>query len=500
MKTKMKFLLIATVLVMFLLPSTLFVASGINDSSSGDDKGIDDYINGLKYDPDASIALKTTPTQVPSSSYSHPEGKTVTVYYTKKNASNDPTGILTNSEEISTVTYPGSLLTGDHDLAGNRPNAIYLKRAPITLNIDLNGLKSGGKMVVDPTDYANVYDAISKKCAEWAETGNKRPSSYTYTFTKAESERQLEVKLGVSAKQLQGLNIGFNWVSKDTETVYVVKFTQVYYNVSATLPMSPSMLFDSSVTLKDVQNKIHQGNQAVAVTDVVYGRTVLVAIKSNESSKTIDAAISAAIKGSKESLNAKYKDIINNCETKVFVYGGNLTLPNDIFEVKKQLKDCIVTGKEIEYAKPISYKTAFIDHNNKTALCKNSTEYYEKKVIETKPITFSYHFTGAFNSRCKITYQTFEKMEFTETGVPIYVGLKTKTYESGLIWAGNRSSTTFPENHLPTFTMSVLGRSCKDVMTNRTFTPMESLHYDHWGTTCNQHIKVLVDGNVVWNQ
>ncbi len=489
--------MVCLALVAVMVIPVILIPAGVMVETSGDNNGLNSYLKNINYDPDKDIVMHSGCTQLPYT-YNGDDTQTVTVKYVLQTAKTDGFGTLANSSRISSIAYPGAILEGNSDLADNNPTRVLSPdRSNVTLNIDLPGLSSN-VFDVNPTNYGDVKNAIDSKCKEWSQSGSTKEVNMTYTYTKAESEKQLEVELNVTAEKLANLNISSDYVSKGTETKYVVKYSCIYYGVSVSLKNQPGDYFGPQTTVKDINTFIKDHQQGVIVSYVAYGCEVLMSVTSNESSDDVNSAISAAICGTTESLSNEYKEIVNNCKIDVWVNGGPSGVPvpkNSINEVKKYVNNCIPTPESITNSVPLQYVTSFID-TGATAHCQSTAEYNEKIVTITQEIEFSYDFSGAFASHNKLVYYTFDKID--ENGN--YVNERQVELKSGTIYAGNSSVQTITAKHEPRFTLYVTGDGCDDIIGNGvSLYPLESIYYDHGGTTCDQSITVKVDGVTVYD-
>lgn len=216
-------------------------------------------------------------------------------------------------------TYPdaiwaGSLVQGASINNNNFSPIGGLARSPGRIRLTTNFLNStAGSQSLDlpVVSATTVEDGRRALLARLAPSGSI--GTMLMSFASAETVREAMVKLGVAyegsgvkASLDAKLNSGYN------ENTIVGKFTQVFYTLVFEPTAGDAPFFAPSVTLADVQRWAQTGNPAVYVSEVKYGRTMLVRFTGNMSRLGLEASVKAAYSGFKGEGEAAYKDSVKN--------------------------------------------------------------------------------------------------------------------------------------------------------------------------------------------
>ncbi|WDV45153.1 thiol-activated cytolysin family protein [Clostridiaceae bacterium M8S5] len=347
---------------------------------------------------------------VPKEGYKE-DGKFIVLEHTKKSLGTNPVDISV-VDSIMDRTYPGALLLADGDFAKNRPTALTAKRKPIDISIDLPGLGKNNTITVDNPSYGGVTAAVNELIDKWSKKDSEThtlPARTQYSETMVYSKNQLKMGLNVDidvADQLLGIN--FEAITKGEQKYMVASYKQIFYTVSAQLPDNPSDLFDESVTFKHLQGKgVSDQSPPVMVSNVAYGRTVYVVLKTNSQSNKVEAAFKALIKGQKIEANSEYENIINDSSFQVVVLGGdaqehNKLITTNFEEIRQIIKDnATFSLKNPGY--PISYTSTFIK-DNALAAVHNSTDYVETTATEYSKGRIVLDHSGGYVARFNVSW------------------------------------------------------------------------------------------------
>ncbi|WDV44347.1 thiol-activated cytolysin family protein [Clostridiaceae bacterium M8S5] len=325
---------------------------------------------------------------VPKEGYSE-NGKFIVLEHTKRSLGGNPVDISV-VDSIMDRTYPGALLLADGEFAKNRPTALMAERKPINISIDLPGLENNSTILVENPSYGTVNGAIQKLIDRWAAKNSEThtlPARTQYTETMVHSKNQLKMGLNVDIDLVdKKLGIDFGAIMKGEEKCMVASYKQIFYTVSAQLPNNPSDLFGSDVTFKELQGKgVSDNSPPVMVSNVAYGRTVYVVLKTSSSSNKVEATFKALLKGQSIKGNTEFENIAENSSFSVVVLGGdaqehNKLITTDFNEVRNIIKDnATFSLKNPGY--PISYTSSFLKDNSLAAV-HNSTDYVETTSTE----------------------------------------------------------------------------------------------------------------------
>lgn len=304
--------------------------------------------------------------------------------------------INTTSVDISIIdsvtdrTYPGALQLANKNFTENKPDTLITKRKPQNIHIDLPGMGASATVEVKNPNYANVAAAVDDLVNKWHDNysgGNTLPARTQYSESMVYSKSQIEAALNVNSKVFDGtIGIDFNSISKGEKKVMIAAYKQIFYTVSATLPTNPSDVFDNSVTFNELTKKgVSNAAPPLMVSNVAYGRTIFVKLETSSKSNDVEAAFSAALKGTDVKSKGKYSDILDNSSFTAVVLGGdaaehNKVVTKDFDVIRSVIKDNAAFSRK-NPAYPISYTSVFLK-DNKIAGVNNRSEYVETTSTE----------------------------------------------------------------------------------------------------------------------
>ena len=221
------------------------------------------------------------------------------------------------------VAWPGALVQGA-TINNNAFSPIGLPRAAgrIRLATEFTGANSGLSQSTDlPIMSATAVDdarrGLLQRLAPRGSTG-----MIFANYESAETLREALVKLAV-AYEGSGLTASgdLHWNSAYNENTIVAKFTQVFYRVQFD-PSDDSPFFGPSVTLDDVKRWASPGNPPLYVSEVKYGRILLVRFTGTMSKDTLAAAVKAAYSGFSGSAAAAYKSKFSSVRMEILSVGS----------------------------------------------------------------------------------------------------------------------------------------------------------------------------------
>ncbi|QIL47022.1 alveolysin [Vagococcus coleopterorum] len=378
---------------------------GVEASEQGK-QSADDYISSLDYDNREILAHngELVENVLPTSSY-RKNGSFIVLQREKKQLSNGSADIsVINS--TSNKVFPGALLKADSGLLENKPTIISGKRAPLTLSVDLPGMKDGDNQIkVENPKESTVQSSVNNLLSTWNE---KYAGDYPnvaarieYSDSMAYSMEQLKAKFGLSFEKLKvPLNLDFSTVTSGEKQVQIVNFKQIYYTVNMDTPENPGDVFDSSITTDYLVKKgVNSQTPPVYVSNVAYGRSMYVKLETSSKSNEVQNAFAAAIKGVDISQNTEYQSILNNSSFTAVILGGDAGQASKVVSGKiEDLKEIIQEGSrygKLNPSVPISYTTSFLKDNS-AATISNQTEYVETKINEYKDGAVTLDHSGAY--------------------------------------------------------------------------------------------------------
>ncbi|EHJ57796.1 streptolysin O [Streptococcus urinalis FB127-CNA-2] len=401
---------------------------------------LNDGIYGLKYNELEVLAKngETVENFVPKEGKKKAD-KFIVVERKKKDINTTPVDISI-IDSVTDRTYPGALQLTNKNFTENKPDALITKRKPQTIHIDLPGMGDAATAEVENPTYANVSTTIDKLVNKWHDNhsgGNSLPARTQYSETMVYSKSQVEAALNVNSKILDGtLGVDFKSISKGEKKVMIAAYKQIFYTVSATLPNNPAAVFDKSVSFDELVKKgVSNSAPPLFVSNVAYGRTVFVKLETSSKSLDVEAAFSAALKGTDVKKTGKYSDILENSSFTALVLGGdaaehNKVVTKDFNVIRNVIKDN-ATFSRINPAYPISYTSTFLK-NNKIAGVNNRSEYVETTTTEYNSGKMKLINKGGFVAQFRVQW---DEVDYDAAGKEI---LTKKS------WDGNYQDRTSP--------------------------------------------------------
>ena len=436
-KTKVTKFLLGFVLSTCIIAQPLMV-NAESLKVEGTNSNIDKGIANLDYNKYEILANQGDVIEnvVPKEGYNE-NGKFIVLEHTKKSLGASPVDISV-VDSIMDRTYPGALLLADGEFTKNRPTALIAERQPINISIDLPGLEEDGTILVENPSYGTINGAIDKLINNWSDKNSDThtlPARTQYTETMVHSKNQLKMGLNVDIEVAdKKLGIDFEAITKGEERCMVAAYKQIFYTVSAQLPNYPSDLFSSDVTFKDLQSKgVSDEAPPLMVSNVAYGRTVYVVLKTSSQSNKVEAAFKALIKGQSIKGNTEFENIVENSSFSVVVLGGdsqehNRLITTDFEEIRNIIKEN-ATFSIKNPAYPISYTSTFLKDNSLAAV-HNSTDYVETTSTEYSRGKLTLDHSGAYVARFQVRW---DKVSYDDQGNEVLAHVE---------WRGNGSDRT----------------------------------------------------------
>lgn len=467
-------------------------SSEVSETSNADD--INTGIADLDYDNDEILAVSGDEIDsfVPKEAL-NPHGKFIVVERKKKSLTTSPVDISI-IDSMANRTYPGALQLANQAFTENKPSVLLVPRKPLTISIDLPGLKKENSMTVDNPTYGNVSGAVDELVSKWSDEYSEThtlPARLQYAESMVYSKSQIGSALNVNAKYLDStLGIDFHAIANGEKKVMVAAYKQIFYTVSAELPNDPSDLFDDSVTFKDLKRKgVSDQSPPLMVSNVAYGRTIYVKLETTSKSKDVKAAFKALLQNTANvETNAEYKDIFEDSSFTAVVLGGdsqehNKVVTKDFSEIRNIIKDNAEFSLK-NPAYPISYTSVFLK-DNAIAAVHNNTDYIETTATEYSKGKISLGHYGWYVAQFDVSW---DEVSFDENGEEV---LTHKT------WEGSNQDRTAPFT-----TVIPLPPNAKNI---RIFAKeCTGLAWEWWRTVIDEHnvplsseIKVEIGGTTL---
>lgn len=381
---------------------------------------IDDYIRSLKYDPRILLSVQ-------------PDGSTESIPIRDRQVSGNAVIICTKKECSLTknlsgvailrptggVIFPGALVYADQNLMEGRPTPIALNRGPLTLTVDLPGLRDIPTPVPEPTN-SSVQAYLNGVLEAW----NENPASQGYVNTARSS---LQLTTAYSSQQI-ALDLGFNaeWAGGDVSTklglsssteksVAMAFYRQIFYSVTMDTPASPAAVLDGDIGFDQVSRAMHDDAVPAYVRSVDYGRILVITMETStvDTKANLEAAFSQTLNTGVKvggSVDSKYEKIIENATFSVIAIGGGAATaaefsgnPDDL----KKLGEYInrdATYRRDNPGAPISYTVAFLKDNT-LAEMGFTTEYTQTECISYPNGFVRLDHDGAYVARFTVSWE-----------------------------------------------------------------------------------------------
>lgn len=369
--------------------------------NSGNATSLDGYIASLDYDPRNVLSVtedgstESIPPGGKKERKSNPQSTAVIICTKNARKLDKKMDKISVLKPSAGVIYPGALVLANRQLSEGLPTPVTLKKAPLTLRIDLPGLQDNGTRRIDNPTNSNVQSAINGLLEEW--NGNPRSEGYVNAANsiqrveKAYSSEQVALELGFRLDWADNFVSAATKVNTSSESsVTVAFFQQVFYTVTMDSPERPSAIFDRSVSLAAAKQVFNSDNPPAYVRSVDYGRTVMVRMETSKSSTEVDveAALKYAINPTTQvsgDLKAKYKSITDNSTFTVYTVGGNAQTPTvlaggDISVLSEVIEKDAVYRRD-NPGLPIAYTVAFL-RDNSVASVNSASDFVETNCVE----------------------------------------------------------------------------------------------------------------------
>jgi thiol-activated cytolysin len=311
-------------------------------------------------------------------------------------------------------TYPGSMVLVDQGLIDNQPAIVNVKTKPVRFSIDLD--LPNPTFVVDDLDKGTLDAAVNTKIAEWKSLNTKGiiAAKQNSSFTEVHSKHQIESHIGFKLdKANTTLDLNFDLISKGESREWILKYKQVYYNVTLGKFVNPSDIIDSSTTGEMLQERGVTAKSPIGiVNNVSYGRTIFVKFSTTDTSLDITGSVDLLLKGPNNidaKTKEKYESLTSKLNTSVFVYGGgtgNTIAPINI--TLDKVNEFITSGVNFtadQKAAPIGYSVVFMKNGgSKPAVVNSTSTYITTKYERYDKSQLKIEQKAGYVARCEITW------------------------------------------------------------------------------------------------
>lgn len=280
----------------------------------------------------------------------------------------------------SEIMWLGSLLQGSAYAGGlgSLGELPVRQRAPLTIFIDL--LTEDVTRTVSHPDPSSVAAALGELIQQASDQGHIAGSSIFFDQKTTYSLEQAALDLNISVKYL-GTNVrsSLSYESSVEENTLTAYFTQKMFTASVVLPQTPSAFFSSEFTEARLNEQIDLGrigpdNPPTYISNIVFGRMLMLTMTSTHSIEEMKAALSAsrASIGS-GSIDGSHLQVLGESQIRVSTVGG----------VDDGVENLIASGNLGQYfaadapltsARPLSYTVRNLADNS-VAKVSETTEY-----------------------------------------------------------------------------------------------------------------------------
>ena len=407
----------------FLLISLALFLPTCTPAEKHSDKAINDYVQGLVYDPAALLGVRDivgsearTPIGNPKDTEKWQGVNLLACRAVKYN-------LESNAEEVAIVrpitgiVWPGALVKANAALLNGTPEPLTLEPAPITLHVDLPGMGEHGTFVVAQPSNSAVQAKLDGVLAWWNDNayqdGYVNPANSSYRTSTSYSSEQLALDVGLNVKWATGsVASQFNYTSTTTSTVAMMVYKQVFYTVTLDTPSSPAAMFGDAVVPSMLQVNTTKESPPAYVHAVNYGRIIMFRMETSEALKSMDMEVTmkyAAGVSVDMNLESKYKSILQKSSMSAITIGGNAEVASQAVTARN-FGDLvpIITGPNAVYSKsnpgvPIAYTVRFLKDNS-IAKMGYTADYTSTECTLWKESTLQLRNDGAYVARGFVSY------------------------------------------------------------------------------------------------
>ena len=296
----------------------------------------------------------------------------------------NPDEIVMFSPDLEDL-WPGGFIQGasytDETGVGGFDGLVIDERAPIQVVIPELPSSDATRVVENPnlgTVTATVRDMIGAASRDTLDT----PSSISFTQETYHSESSWALSVGASGRYLGFQARAEGDLSRNvSETTVTAKFVQRMYRVLVPRPSTPRGWFSSALTPERLQFYAGEGligpnNVPVYVSQIVYGRMLMVSITSTASAQEIRTAIRASYNsiggGASGSIDRKSEEILRSAKVAILSIGGPAEATQDMIRTN-DLGAYFTRSAALSTAEPISFTFSTLD--GRIAKVTEATDY-----------------------------------------------------------------------------------------------------------------------------
>ena len=300
---------------------------------------------------------------------------------TPKSLTDTPDDVVTFNAG-SDILWPGALIQGATYVGGlgTMQELGIRQRAPLVLSIDILD-QNNTRTVTDPT-LATVRSAVGEMIAAATAANHQAGNRFSYKKTVAHSMEQLALDMGLSVK-FMGASIRTD-LSYDTSTetnTVAAYFVQNMFTVAMVQPQTPEAIFSNAFTREILQEQIDlgrvgPGNLPVYVSQVVYGRMLVMTMTSAHTASEMMVALTASYAAVEVNGEVTDTSVFEESVFTVAAVGGGETGVMGLLGTG-DLASYFDQTTELTEAVPISYTLRNLGDNS-VASVSETTTYVER--------------------------------------------------------------------------------------------------------------------------
>lgn len=373
---------------------------------------IDSYINNLQYDSSKILVNNSNvPTYKKEDGILQSDG-TFLVIKKKQCTVHNNSSELTYMDALASRLFPGVMVLCNSNLIENNPKIVDVDTKATKFSIDLpNGATS---FEIPKIVKSELDSAINHKIVEWK---NANPqgniiAKIKYNLYEVKNKHKLSADLGFNlAMSKQTFGIDFHAIENSETRDWILKFEQIYYNVSLDSFQKPSNIIADSVSTDDLKNLgVNNENPIGIINNVSYGRIVYVHFSTTNKELNLNAKLDLILNDRLDAnAIAEFQKLKKEVSLNVFVYGGGTSTFNTIPQINiDTLHTFIKQGYNFDatqLAAPIGYSVIFMKNSGQElATVNNTSTYIETTVERYDKAHLRIEQKGAFINRFHITW------------------------------------------------------------------------------------------------
>jgi hypothetical protein len=312
-----------------------------------------------------------------------------------------PCSITETPEKITTfnpgssILWLGSLIQGSTYLGGlgTMEELPIRQRAPLTISIDL--LFPDNTRTIEDPSLSSVTQAVGELITAAQDAGHVAGSTLDFQKQTCYSLSQGMLKMGLSFAYMgssASMQLEFGQtVEQSTVTAF---FRQRMFTASVELPQTPDEFFSSEFTQDRLDEQIEMGrigqdNVPVYVSNIVYGRILVMTMTSSYSQQEMKAALDATYSSTSEvgvDVDAGHLQVLNESEIKVIALGGEAEHALALIRTG-DLNQYFASDAALTSAAPISY-TLLSLADNSVAKVSEMTEYSIRECSAVEAVAY----------------------------------------------------------------------------------------------------------------